>query len=619
MSYYSSYGSYLNTKLCCKDTGSGSGSGTTGPQGPQGPLGATGAVGATGHTGAVGPVGATGASLWVPMFETILPGPPGGYTGIGVTGDVLIYGNLLVTGSIDPIYLALTPQASGPVGFTNPLWVDTGGFLRSENIKLENATADAISLSATSIAKIGTTTLSIDADNTMNLVSNLGQIILQAETGIDLTTTTGDINLVSTADAITIQADLDINLNSTTGKVITNCSVKPLRIEDSASSTGTSGQYLTAGTGASTLWATLPAPPATPDLSAVLGAGNTAVNTITLEDTTNPTTFNTLFSKNGYFITEATGAPTYTTTGTGSSTIIQDSNGASNTIQATQISMDNTTSTTTYNTAGITAGNIGGSIDYQISSNQISTTGYARLDLTSGDITTTPPRAVLQAFVDFNATPSYLANCNSIDLGGANGEELLIANGNSDNGLGLAYNTITMFSDSVVTSSFIELKSLDASTSAGATLLLGQQQFSLTITNQPAITIGSGFTDPVVFRRNISTTTNTGLGAPVGLLENSVVNATTTGITTLTTSNAFATIVNTPTTATRIFVLPAPTLATAGYWYAICNKSTSFTIEVQYPASTTIATIPVATNATNGGSVARFAVEAGGVSYFRVS
>ena len=59
---YSSYNSYINTKLCCKDTGSGNGSGTTGPQGPQGPLGATGAVGATGATGAVGATGATGAT-----------------------------------------------------------------------------------------------------------------------------------------------------------------------------------------------------------------------------------------------------------------------------------------------------------------------------------------------------------------------------------------------------------------------------------------------------------------------------------------------------------------------------------------------------------------------------
>ena len=102
-------------------------------------------------------------------------------------------------------------------------------------------------------------------------------------------------------------------------------------------------------------------------------------------------------------------------------------------------------------------------------------------------------------------------------------------------------------------------------------------------------------------------------------MENSVINATTTGTTTLTTSNAFATIVNTPTAGTRIFVLPAPTAGSVGFWYAVCNNSTAFTIAVQYPSGTTIATIPVAPSATNGGSVARFAVVAGGASYFRVS
>jgi hypothetical protein len=130
------------------------------------------------------------------------------------------------------------------------------------------------------------------------------------------------------------------------------------------------------------------------------------------------------------------------------------------------------------------------------------------------------------------------------------------------------------------------------------------------------MTIASGATDPVVFRRNISTTTNTASSNPVGLLENSVLNGTTTGTTTLTVTNAFATIINTPIAAGRIFVLPAPTAGSVGYWYAICNKSTAFTIEVQYPASTIIATLPVATNATNGGSVGRFAVATGGASYF---
>jgi hypothetical protein len=103
------------------------------------------------------------------------------------------------------------------------------------------------------------------------------------------------------------------------------------------------------------------------------------------------------------------------------------------------------------------------------------------------------------------------------------------------------------------------------------------------------------------------------------MLENSVLNATTTGTTTLTITNAFATIINTPTAGTRIFVLPAPSAGSVGFWYAICNKSTAFTIAVQYPALTTIATIPVASSATNGGSVARFAVQVGGALYFRVN
>jgi hypothetical protein len=118
-----------------------------GPTGPQGPIGYTGpaggATGATGATGAIGLQGATGAtgpSQWTPMNGLGVTG--GGYTGIGITGqDVLIYGNLLVTGGIDPTYLALTPQASGPQGFiNNPLWVDNSGFLRSEKILLATST-----------------------------------------------------------------------------------------------------------------------------------------------------------------------------------------------------------------------------------------------------------------------------------------------------------------------------------------------------------------------------------------------------------------------------------------------------------------------------------------------
>jgi hypothetical protein len=199
MSYFSSYSSYLNTRQCCKD--------------PVGPQGATGPQGETGATGATGPQGATGGSPWVPTTYTGITG--GGYTGTGYTGDVMIFGNLYVQDGIDPTYLALTPKASGPTGFTNPLWVDNSGFLRSENIKLENAPAtDALTLSATGMLKSGATTLTIEADNDINFVSNNGNIISQAETGIDLTTTTGGISLTANAGAITTTSD-SVNMTTT--------------------------------------------------------------------------------------------------------------------------------------------------------------------------------------------------------------------------------------------------------------------------------------------------------------------------------------------------------------------------------------------------------------------
>jgi hypothetical protein len=70
---------------------------------------------------------------------------------------VLIYGNLLVTGHIDPTYLALTPQASGPVGVTNPLWVDSvnQNALRSEKILINNPTLNDIPLSVNNSVNTG--------------------------------------------------------------------------------------------------------------------------------------------------------------------------------------------------------------------------------------------------------------------------------------------------------------------------------------------------------------------------------------------------------------------------------------------------------------------------------
>jgi hypothetical protein len=100
-----------------------------------------------------------------------------------------------------------------------------------------------------------------------------------------------------------------------------------------------------------------------------------------------------------------------------------------------------------------------------------------------------------------------------------------------------------------------------------------------------------------------------------GVLERSAVNGTTTGSTTLDTLSAFLTTINTPSATGRIFVLPTPTTATAGYWYGICNKSTGFSIAVQSPSGTTILTITIAANS-GGGTFAKFAVNSAGNGYF---
>lgn len=142
------YSQYLGARKCCdlKVQGPQGPQGATGPSaiGPMGYQGATGPQGYQGATGRsclgpTGPQGPQGESQWTPMND--IAGSTGGYTGIGITGqDVLIYGNLLVTGGIDPTYLALTPQPNGPQGFINPLWIDSenGNPLRSNFIYMDN-------------------------------------------------------------------------------------------------------------------------------------------------------------------------------------------------------------------------------------------------------------------------------------------------------------------------------------------------------------------------------------------------------------------------------------------------------------------------------------------------
>jgi hypothetical protein len=199
------YSQYLGARRCCDLRVQGAqgpqgaqGAASVGPVGYQGATGAQGYQGATGRgcagptgaqglNGVTGPQGVTGPSQWIPMNGLGTTG--GGYTGIGITGqDVLIYGNLLVTGGIDPTYLALTPQASGPTGFVNPLWVDNIGNLRSEQILLSNGT-NTLTIDKTSITHTNATLpLSIssngDIDLTSTSISPNGKISVNATNGI---------------------------------------------------------------------------------------------------------------------------------------------------------------------------------------------------------------------------------------------------------------------------------------------------------------------------------------------------------------------------------------------------------------------------------------------------
>jgi len=146
--------------------------GNTGPTGMTG-FGATGATGFTGNTGPTGmtgdtgPTGMTGAAGTSQWSNTAYTGPTGpGYTGIGYTGDVMVFGKLFVEGGIDPTYLALEPQSTNPLpSGLEGIWIETGGSLRVQKMRMDDfsgATAGYIDINPITNPQI---TLSDGTDN----------------------------------------------------------------------------------------------------------------------------------------------------------------------------------------------------------------------------------------------------------------------------------------------------------------------------------------------------------------------------------------------------------------------------------------------------------------------
>jgi hypothetical protein len=148
-----SYSDYLGANRCCATTRlpTQGPTGAAGTPGPIGPRGFPGSTGPTGERGATGPCckGATGptgpSSVWVDSSYD-------SYNGVGYTGDVLVYGDLLVTGGIDPTFIAFTNSESDPMASFSGLgiWLDNSNNLTansnfsiitsdpSQNITFEN-------------------------------------------------------------------------------------------------------------------------------------------------------------------------------------------------------------------------------------------------------------------------------------------------------------------------------------------------------------------------------------------------------------------------------------------------------------------------------------------------
>ena len=142
---------------------------------------------------------------------------------------MLIYGNLLVTGGIDPTYLALAPQISGPAGFVNPLWIDSinGNALRSQNIYMDNPSGAGNTGAFISLIPDSTNQIILNDGSTPNALSNT--INYSSMTLSDtLDTLTIDKNNITHSNAttpLTISSNQNIDLTaitSLTGSVVVN-------------------------------------------------------------------------------------------------------------------------------------------------------------------------------------------------------------------------------------------------------------------------------------------------------------------------------------------------------------------------------------------------------------
>jgi hypothetical protein len=233
--------------------------------------------------GATGAQGATGPSQWINMNGA---GPQGsGYTGIGITGqDVLIYGNLLVTGAIDPTSISFSNETSGPTG---SIWYDTTNHIRMNNMKINNIISDGV-ISSVLDQNVLTNTKSISFD--ANGISLKRDLLM---TPIETIITPLAITDVNTGNSITIEKLTYLPIGLAALEQLTPTSATTLNINNTLrcqNATNTQSSTLNENklefngiVGANPITIKFQADPTPPDITNLLliDANNTSVNALT--------------------------------------------------------------------------------------------------------------------------------------------------------------------------------------------------------------------------------------------------------------------------------------------------------------------------------------------------
>lgn len=224
----------------------------------------------------------------------------------------------------------------------------------------------------------------------------------------------------------------------------------------------------------------------------------------------------------------------------------------------------------------------------------------------------------LAGYYAYTATsPGLFLRSNIPDTPQTGTEYVVLTDNATPNANELPENKIYMRSSGTLANNTITLRSAFDIIGQESNLSLGIDSFLLSVNNQSVLSIptGSSSTGELRCNRRIKFNTDSSV-ATTGILANSTINATTTGSTTLTTGQAFQTIINTPSAVGRIFVLPAPSASTIGYWWEVCNKSASQSITINSSGGVALATI-TATTAGGAGNVARIGIDSAGTGYFR--